>query len=116
MKQKIQVSEKQKRCIFQKNRYFTPLSALNQIKINRESKAERKQNIMVSCVQGVKSILEAVKSLCLQKNDILCFIKFTLNLFESKEPYRESSVTPPRWSLSYFGDQKRSDLQEGEGG
>ena len=60
-------SEKARRFAFLRNG-FTPVSALNKIR-----NKQRKQNIVVGCAEGVKTILEAEKSLCLKQSCILCF-------------------------------------------
>ena len=64
---------------------FTPLGALNQIKINR------KQNIMVSCFKGVKSILDTVKSLYLKTE--LYLINISQNLILLYRSWRSICIS-----------------------
>lgn len=61
---------------------FTPMIALDQVKINRDSKTE--QNVVVGCAEGMKSNILAAKSLCLkltvsfvvQNSPLLNYLRF----------------------------------------
>ena len=70
VKQKIQVSEMAQRIAMIKNRFQT-----SEFSRSHQNK-QRKRKTMIGCVGSVKSIIKALKSLCLDQNCMFCFTKF----------------------------------------